>query len=110
MGGHGALTIFLKNPSMYKSVSAFAPIANPSECPWGQKAFSGYLGPDKKAWAAHDATELLRIYKHDTLDVLVDVGTGDNFYKQEQLLPENFERVAKERGINGVKVRYQPVS
>lgn len=107
MGGHGALILYLKNPGMYKSVSALAPIANPSNCPWGQKAFGGYFGEDKKdAWKAHDATELLKSFKGET-DVLIDVGTGDNFYKQGQLLPENFEKVAKEEGKT-VKVRYQP--
>ena len=106
MGGHGALTLFLKNPGMYKSVSAFAPIANPSKCPWGEKAFSGYFGKDEKEkWAEHDATELLPKYPHDT-DILIDVGTGDNFYKQGQLLPENLEAVAK-KAQKGVKVRYQ---
>ena len=106
MGGHGALTLFLKNPGMYKSVSAFAPIANPSKCPWGEKAFSGYFGEkEKKQWAEHDATELLPKYPHDT-DILIDVGTGDNFYKQGQLLPENLEAAAKKAGKN-VKVRYQ---
>ncbi|KAM0715948.1 hypothetical protein Q7P37_008462 [Cladosporium fusiforme] len=106
MGGHGALTLFLKNPGMYKSVSAFAPISNPSNCPWGQKAFGGYFGEDKKdQWAAHDATELLPQYPNDT-DILIDVGTGDNFYKQGQLLPEKLEEAAKKAG-KGVKVRYQ---
>ncbi|KAL8978141.1 MAG: hypothetical protein Q9177_006482, partial [Variospora cf. flavescens] len=61
MGGHGALTLFLKNPSKYRSVSAFAPIANPSNCDWGRKAFGGYFGADDKAkWAEHDATELVK--------------------------------------------------
>lgn len=72
MGGHGALTLFLKNPGMYKSVSAFAPITNPINCPWGQKAFGGYLGDDKEAWKKHDATELVRKWKGD-LDILIDV-------------------------------------
>ncbi len=72
MGGHGALTLFLKNPGMYKSVSAFAPIANPSKCPWGEKAFGGYLGPDKEAWKEWDASELMGKWKGD-LDVLIDV-------------------------------------
>lgn len=72
MGGHGALTLFLKNPGKYKSVSAFAPICNPTECPWGNKAFSGYLGDDKEEWKKHDATELLKGWKGD-LPVLVDV-------------------------------------
>ncbi|KAL2014577.1 hypothetical protein VTN00DRAFT_2102 [Thermoascus crustaceus] len=108
MGGHGALTLFLKNPGKYKSVSAFAPIANPINCPWGQKAFSGYFGADNlEKWKEHDATELVKKWK-GPLDVLIDVGTGDNFYKQGQLLPENFEKAAKEAGVEGVKIRYQP--
>lgn len=106
MGGHGALTLFLKNPGMYKSVSAFAPITNPSKCPWGEKAFNGYFGAeDKSKWSEHDATELLAKYPHDT-DIMIDVGTGDNFYKQGQLLSENFEAAAKKSG-KSVKVRYQ---
>ena len=106
MGGHGALTLYLKNPGKYKSVSAFAPITNPSKCPWGEKAFSGYFREnEKKKWAEHDATELIGQYPNDT-DILVDVGTGDNFYKQGQLLPENFEQAAKKAG-KSVKVRYQ---
>jgi S-formylglutathione hydrolase len=73
MGGHGALTLFLKNPGMYRSVSAFAPIANPSKCPWGEKAFGGYLGTDKAAWAEWDATVLVESWKGGKLDVLIDV-------------------------------------
>ncbi|KAI1078352.1 S-formylglutathione hydrol [Whalleya microplaca] len=109
MGGHGALTAYLRNPGKYRSVSAFAPIANPSKCPWGEKAFSGYLGADnKEAWKQHDATELVKGWKNGDLRALVDVGTGDNFYKQGQLLPENFEKAAKEAGVQGLEVRYQP--
>lgn len=111
MGGHGALTLYLKNPGLYKSVSAFAPIANPVNCPWGQKAFAGYLGADdKEAWKRHDATELVRGWKGGDLKALVDVGTGDNFYKQGQLLPENLEAAAKEAGVEGLTVRYHEVS
>jgi S-formylglutathione hydrolase len=110
MGGHGALTLFLKNPGMYKSVSAFAPIANPVNCPWGEKAFTGYLGEGRETWKAHDATELIKKWKGD-FDCLIDVGTGDNFYNQKQLLPENFEKAAKESGNDkGLVVRYQDVS
>lgn len=108
MGGHGALTLFLKYPGMYKSVSAFAPITNPSNCPWGEKAFKGYLGEDREAWKKHDATELIRGAKAGTFAALIDVGTGDNFYKQGQLLPENFEKAAKESGNDkGLVLRYQ---
>lgn len=110
MGGHGALTLYLKHPGLYKSVSAFAPIANPVECPWGQKAFAGYLGEeDKEAWKKHDATELVNGWKKGKpLNMLVDVGTGDNFYKQGQLLPENLEKAVKDAGLeSGFKLRYQ---
>jgi len=111
MGGHGALTLYLRHPEKYKSCTAFAPIANPSECPWGQKAFSGYLGSDassKEKWAEHDATELVKKWKHGKLELLIDVGTGDNFYKQGQLLPENFVEAAKKAGHgDGVKLRLQ---
>lgn len=72
MGGHGALTLYLKNPGMYKSVSAFAPIANPRLCPWGEKAFSGYLGEDREVWKRHDATELVKGWKGD-FEALIDV-------------------------------------
>jgi len=108
MGGHGALTLFLKNPGKYKSVSAFAPIANPINCPWGQKAFNGYFGEDTQAqWKAHDATELVKRWK-GPLDILIDVGTGDNFYKQKQLLPENFAEAVKASGADKtVNIRYQ---
>lgn len=110
MGGHGALTLFLKNPGKYKSCSAFAPIANPSECPWGKKAFGGYFGEDnKEKWAAHDATELVKKWKGGPLELLIDVGTGDNFYKQGQLLPENFLEAAKQAGVaEGIQLRMQP--
>ena len=109
MGGHGALTLFLKHPGKYKSVSAWAPIANPSQCPWGEKAFSGYLGDDREEWKKHDAMELVKKWK-GPLPCLIDVGTGDNFYKQKQLLPENFEAAVKEAGVEGVTLRYQDVS
>ncbi|ROW04650.1 hypothetical protein VPNG_07428 [Cytospora leucostoma] len=110
MGGHGALTLYLRHPGLYRSVSAFAPIANPVNCPWGQKAFAGYLGgedSDKSEWARHDATELVRGWEGGPLNALVDVGTGDNFYKQGQLLPENLEAAVKEAGLEGLTLRYQ---
>jgi len=107
MGGHGALTLYLKNPGMYKSVSAWAPIANPSQCPWGEKAFGGYIGDDKGEWKKHDATELVKSWKNGPLKALIDVGTGDNFYEQKQLLPENFAAAVKEAGVEDVTVRYQ---
>ncbi|MCJ1455243.1 hypothetical protein MMC28_005597 [Mycoblastus sanguinarius] len=106
MGGHGALTLFLKNPGKYKSVSAYAPIANPVNCQWGQKAFEGYFGTEEKAkWADHDATELVKKWSGEPLDILIDVGTSDNFYKQGQLLPENFVKAAEGKGK--VNLRWQ---
>jgi S-formylglutathione hydrolase len=111
MGGHGALSLYLKNPGMYKSCSAFAPIANPLKCPWGEKAFKGYFGEAdwQKQGAEYDSTELIRNWKGKNLDLLIDVGTGDNFYNQGQLLPENFAAAAKEAGLDsGVNIRIQP--
>eukprot|EP00271_Cylindrocystis_brebissonii_P008057 TRINITY_DN22080_c0_g1_i1.p1 TRINITY_DN22080_c0_g1~~TRINITY_DN22080_c0_g1_i1.p1 ORF type:complete len:293 (-),score=41.28 TRINITY_DN22080_c0_g1_i1:502-1380(-) len=100
MGGHGALTLFLKNPGKYMSVSAFAPITNPCRCAWGEKAFSGYLGDDQDAWKAYDATELVKGYKGAPLreGILIDQGKADNFYPH-QLLPENFAEACKESGV-----------
>ncbi|KAK9478097.1 Alpha/Beta hydrolase protein, partial [Lipomyces japonicus] len=99
MGGHGALSLFLKHPDKYKSTSAFAPIANPSNSAWGQKAFAGYL-KDKTEWSQHDSTELLKAYDagRPSLDILITVGLADNFYQAGQLLIENFEAAAKEVG------------
>ncbi len=88
MGGHGALTIALKNPGMFKSVSAFSPIVAPSQVPWGIKGFTAYLGEDREAWKQHDATELVRSAK-EKLPILIDQGAADNFLK-EQLRPELF--------------------
>jgi len=89
MGGHGALTLALNNPGLYQSVSAFAPIAAPMQCPWGVKAFSGYLGDDKAAWARHDATELIKAGAR-LPPLLIDQGLADKFLA-EQLKPELFE-------------------
>ena len=86
MGGHGALTIHLKHPEVYKSCSAFAPISAPMRCPWGEKALSGYLGPDREAWRDYDTTELLKRGKSDAT-LLIDQGDADNFLT-EQLKPE----------------------
>ena len=71
MGGHGALICALKNPGKYKTVSAFAPICNPINCPWGQKAFGGYLGDDKECWKQYDACELAKKYS-GAVQILVD--------------------------------------
>ncbi|GAA5913061.1 hypothetical protein JCM6882_005551 [Rhodosporidiobolus microsporus] len=92
MGGHGALTIYLKNlaSNKYLSASAFAPISNPTQCPWGDKAFKGYLAGGVEEGKKHDATELIKEAKGKDVKILIDVGTGDQFYKDKQLLPENF--------------------
>jgi S-formylglutathione hydrolase len=91
MGGHGALTLALKRPDVFKSVSAFAPIAAPSQCPWGKNAFTGYLGEDQNAWARHDASLLMAAMKTPfPAGILIDQGLGDKFLA-EQLYPEAFE-------------------
>ncbi|CAO3659470.1 unnamed protein product [Umbelopsis ramanniana] len=108
MGGHGALTIFLKNPSRYKSVSAFSPIANPINCPWGHKAFGGYLGnTNKDHWKQYDACELLKSFNGKNLDILVDVGTSDNFLNEQLKLDQLSDAAASVDRQNQVNVRYQ---
>jgi S-formylglutathione hydrolase len=99
MGGHGALTIALRNPDRYQSVSAFAPIAAPKQCPWGQKAFSGYLGPDRGQWSTYDATELVAGVKDAAHkpQILIDQGLSDQFL-QTQLHPHLFEEACKKVG------------
>ena len=99
MGGHGALTIALRNPDRYRSVSAFAPIAAPKQCPWGQKAFSGYLGPDRGQWADYDATELVSGVKDAARKppILIDQGLSDQFL-QTQLHPQLFEEACQKAG------------
>jgi S-formylglutathione hydrolase len=96
MGGHGALVLALRHPELYASVSAFAPIVAPSEVPWGQKAFAGYLGEDRADWAAHDACALVRA-RPLSIEILVDVGTVDKFL-DSQLRPELFEAACAEAG------------
>lgn len=90
MGGHGALVLALRHPELYQSVSAFAPIAAPSQCPWGQKAFSHYLGEDKATWRAYDATALIEDGKKAP-PILIDQGLSDQFLAN-QLYPERFEQ------------------
>lgn len=95
MGGHGALTLALKNPGVYKSVSALAPICAPSRCSWGVNAFTHYLGPDKQAWAQHDASELMRGLRSPyPAGILVDQGLADKFL-QDQLHPELLEEACE---------------
>lgn len=97
MGGHGAMMIGLRNPDYYSSISAFSPICQPSQCPWGIKAFSGYLGADPKEWHAYDSTELIKaIDSNQFVPMLVDQGDKDNFLT-EQLTPEPLIDVATQR-------------
>lgn len=105
MGGHGALVCALRNPQQYRSVSAFAPIAAPSQCPWGEKAFSGYLGEDRSAWLEYDASALAerRRYPHP---ILVDQGTDDKFLA-EQLRPESLAAACRRSGT-ALELRMQP--
>lgn len=96
MGGHGALVVALKNPQAYRSVSAFAPISNPSAVPWGNKAFGNYLGPDRARWADWDAS-LLMAERRFPESILVDQGLRDQFL-ENQLRPEALEAAAKRSG------------
>lgn len=133
MGGHGALTLYLNSilsgAKQYRSVSAFSPVANPTNCPWGQKAFNGYLqGGVEEAKERYDATELIKKLGKAPVHILIDYvsvltggrigggnadvegflkykGTGDNFYKTRQLLPENFLKAARDAGYDEVQVR-----
>ncbi len=105
MGGHGALTIALKNPGRFKSASAFAPIVAPSQVPWGQKALAGYLGEDRSAWAAHDTCALIP-NASERLPLLVDQGSDDPFLAKE-LRPELLEETCKAHG-HPLTLRMQP--
>ena len=105
MGGHGALTIALKNPGRYRSVSAFSPIVAPTQVPWGQKAFAAYLGDDREAWKAWDTVELVR-QAREPLPLLVDQGDADEFL-QGQLKPELLQAAAAEAG-HPLTLRLQP--
>jgi len=105
MGGHGALTIALRNPGVYKSVSAFAPICAPTQCQWGKKAFSGYLGDDKTTWLQHDAVELVKTAK-ERLPLFIDQGGDDNFLK-DQLYPALLKQVCQQYG-HPIQLRMQP--
>jgi S-formylglutathione hydrolase len=97
MGGHGALTLALRHPELFRTVSAFAPIASPTRCPWGQKALGAYLGPDQAAWTGHDAALLIAAGKARGREILVDQGGADSFLA-EQLKPELLEAAAAEGG------------
>ncbi|KVK81724.1 S-formylglutathione hydrolase [Burkholderia sp. MSMB1498] len=99
MGGHGALVLALRNPHVYRSVSAFAPIAAPSRCPWGEKALSGYLGADRAAWKQYDASELVARAGAKRFDegILIDQGLADQFLPT-QLNPDVFEAACRAAG------------
>ncbi|WP_053980098.1 S-formylglutathione hydrolase [Marinagarivorans algicola] len=105
MGGHGALTIALKNPTRYSSVSAFSPICNPMDCPWGQKAFSHYLGDDQTLWQQYDSYHLM-LQARDTVPALVDQGDADNFLS-EQLKPDALVQAAAKTAYP-LTLRMQP--
>lgn len=96
MGGHGALTLALRHPDKFRSVSAFAPIASPTTCPWGHKALGGYLGTDQDAWRSYDASELMARAKQPfPQGILIDQGLADSFLA-EQLYPEAFEKACEQ--------------
>ena len=95
MGGHGALTLALKHPRLFRSVSAFAPICAPSQCPWGQKAFTEYLGDDRMEWLKHDANELMKTTSMKT-PMLIEQGSADDFLERELNL-ELFRETCSDR-------------
>ena len=105
MGGHGALTIHLRHPETYHAVSAFSPICNPIEAPWGQKTLSAYLGDNKETWKEHDATELVR-RRPSSATILIDQGTSDEFL-ESNLMPERFAEACGEAG-QALELRMQP--
>src|SRR5947209_12335652 len=105
MGGHGALTVALRNPHRFRSVSTFAPIVATSQVPWGQKALAGYLGSDRAAWRKHDAVALIEDGAR-VADLLVDVGDADPFIEKE-LRPKLLERACADAGI-ALTLRRQP--
>lgn len=109
MGGHGALTLALRHPGRFKTLSAFAPIVNPVNCPWGQKAFTGYLGADRTAWGEHDATVLMQNQPVAPYPagILIDQGLADKFLHEKQLLPEAFEAACASIG-QPLTLRRQP--
>ncbi len=105
MGGHGALTLAMRHPERFRSASALAPVVNPTEVPWGQKALSGYLGDDRTAWEEHDACALVK-RRGFAGEFLIDQGEADDFLGR-QLQPEAFERACAEAGVT-LELRRQP--
>lgn len=108
MGGHGALTLALRHPDLFRSVSAFAPICSPTRCPWGEKAFTAYLGEDRAAWDRHDAARLIEsgAAKGVFDDILIDQGDADSFLT-DQLKPELLVAASKAMGQR-LTLRMQP--
>ena len=105
MGGHGALTIAIKNPEIFKSVSAFSPICNPVKIPWGQKAFTKYLGKDESSWDDYDSCRLIQ--KHGwQKEILIDQGEDDEFLA-DQLKPESFAKACEKKNVS-LTLRMQP--
>lgn len=106
MGGHGAMTIALKNPDKYKSVSAFSPICAPMQCPWGVKAFTNYLGEDQTTWSNYDTTALV-LNGTSKMQILIDQGEADNFLKDNQLRPDLLLEASKKMDFP-IEIRMQP--
>jgi len=108
MGGHGALTLALRHPELFKSVSAFAPIASPTRCAWGEKAFTAYLGEDRSLWDVHDAAKLVEAGAAKGVfdDILIDQGDADGFLA-DQLKPELLVEAARAAGQT-LTIRMQP--
>ena len=108
MGGHGALTLALRHPDLFRSVSAFAPISSPTRCPWGEKAFTAYLGDDRNDWAKHDAALLIEAgaARGRFDEILIDQGDADPFLA-EQLKPELLVAAGETAG-QGIRLRIQP--
>jgi S-formylglutathione hydrolase len=107
MGGHGALTLAFRHPDLFRSVSAFAPIVSPMNCPWGENAFTAYLGPDRESWKAHDTVELVKAGAGRSYDeILIDQGDADDFLTRE-LKPDLLIAAANAAGLN-LRYRMQP--
>lgn len=103
MGGHGAISFAIRRPDLFASVSAFSPICHPIACPWGRKAFTGYLGTDEETWKKYDSALLIASYTGPRRVILVDVGSADPFLVQGQLQPESL----KSTDHVEVKLRHQ---
>ena len=106
MGGHGALVIGLREPGKFKSISAFSPIVNPSQVPWGQKALKGYLGAESAAWSQYDACALVAAGRVHLSAILIDQGLGDEFL-EKQLQPEKFRKICEASGKQELILRMQ---